>query len=133
MRTCLHYEKPGCLLPPLMPHARMPRAAHAARAARATHVSRNPDDAAGFAAAYASCTYATCRSCRVLCSCHVPRNPDDEAGSAAAALAWMPTLRSRVVVGWWMGPLRDFEELMRVMQDKVGLVVGAGVEARWRL
>ncbi len=59
----------------------------------------------------------------------MPCDTDDEAGSAAAALAWMPTLRSRVVVGWWMGPVRDFEELMRDMQDKVGVRVGVGVGA----
>ncbi|KAG2453359.1 hypothetical protein HYH02_001583 [Chlamydomonas schloesseri] len=34
----------------------------------------------------------------------------DEGGSAAAALEWMPVLRSRVVVGWWLGSLAELDE-----------------------
>ncbi|GLI66112.1 hypothetical protein VaNZ11_009823 [Volvox africanus] len=40
----------------------------------------------------------------------------DEDGSAAANLDWMPTLRSRTVVGWWMGPLTRLEGLLRELR-----------------
>ncbi|KAG2496620.1 hypothetical protein HYH03_005441 [Edaphochlamys debaryana] len=43
----------------------------------------------------------------------VATGEDDELGTAAASLAWMPRLRSRSVVGWWMGPLARLEELLR--------------------
>ncbi|KAG2438782.1 hypothetical protein HXX76_005323 [Chlamydomonas incerta] len=32
-----------------------------------------------------------------------------DSGSAAAALEWMPVLRSRVVVGWWLGSLAELD------------------------
>ncbi|GFR44065.1 hypothetical protein Agub_g5225 [Astrephomene gubernaculifera] len=43
---------------------------------------------------------------------------EDSDGSAAAALEWLPPLRSRSVVGWWMGPLGDLELVMRHMQNQ---------------
>ena len=45
----------------------------------------------------------------------------DDAGSAAAALGWMPALRSRAVVGWWLGSLAELDEqVLRPLWLQVG-------------
>ncbi|GLC46277.1 hypothetical protein PLESTB_000993900 [Pleodorina starrii] len=41
---------------------------------------------------------------------------EDEHGAAASNLEWMPTLRSRMVVGWWMGPLSELEAVLRELR-----------------
>ncbi|KXZ44176.1 hypothetical protein GPECTOR_71g537 [Gonium pectorale] len=52
------------------------------------------------------------------------RDGEDADGSAAASLQWVPPLRSRTVVGWWMGPLPGLEAVISNLHHQ-GMWIGS--------
>ena len=45
-------------------------------------------------------------------------------------LSMLPCLRSRVVIGWWLGSKAQFEELLALLKEEVGTGIGVRVEPR---